>query len=149
MLFLGVAILNQNEKRSPQIHQSGPSYWKHFVIHRYKLWNPRCLPRRCTMRKTMPCSYCSDKPFFACKQWLKRAYASSSNTSTKGIRCNPEAWLALNEKPVPNQERKYWTNRKGKRQKKGGGKRVIWSKSHVQQLPFKSSIKLFYLYISD
>ncbi|CAM0912248.1 unnamed protein product [Alopecurus aequalis] len=66
---------------------------------------------------------------FACKQWLKILQLENICLQLKHkhkghqiatlIRELP--WLAVNEKSEPNQERKDWTKRKGKRQTKGGG----------------------------
>jgi hypothetical protein len=66
---------------------------------------------------------------FACKQWLKILQLENICLQLKHNHKGHQIatlikelpWLALTEKPVPDQERKDWTKRKSKRQKKGGG----------------------------
>lgn len=66
---------------------------------------------------------------FACKQWLKILQLENICLQLKHNHKGHQIatlikelpWLALTEKPVPDQERKDWTKRESKRQKKGGG----------------------------
>lgn len=66
---------------------------------------------------------------FVCKQWLKILQLENICLQLKHKHKGHQVatlikelpWLALNKKPVPDQERKDWTKRKGNRQKKGGG----------------------------